>query len=72
MNVFFFPTRDAAQNWEKDCSKTLEEINFVRGTASACVFWSSKLNERLVVHGSDFAILASERTIRYIADELVK
>ena len=67
-----YGTRDAAANWEAEYTSCLEEIGFKRGRASPCCFWSDKLKARIVVHGDDFTILASERIIRLIADRMSK
>ena len=67
-----YGTRDAAQNWEAEYTKTLEDLGFARGKASPCTFWSEGLQARIVVHGDDFTILGTDKSIRYIEDEMRK
>ena len=61
-----YGTRDAAQNWENEYTSCLEGMGFRRGTASPCTFFSEEMEARIVVHGDDFTVLATEETIREI------
>ena len=36
------------------------EWGFVQGVSSPCVFWHPEREVRVVVHGDDFTVLASE------------
>ena len=60
LNKAMYGTRDAAQNWEFAYAEYMEELGFVRGTASPCLFWHPGRELRVVVHGDDFAILGWE------------
>ena len=45
-----YGTRDAAHNWEIEYSGFMEEVGFMRGIASPCVFCHSDRDIRVVVH----------------------
>jgi hypothetical protein len=55
-----YGTRDAAQNWEVTYVTFMNEIGFVSGKSTPCVFYHEKRNVRAVVHGDDFTLLGKE------------
>ena len=60
LNKAMYGTRDAAQNWEMAYAEFMEDIGFVRGILSPCVFYHAERELRVVVHGDDFTILGWE------------
>lgn len=65
-------TRDAAQNWEPCYISALEDMGFGKGKASVCVFYNEARDARVVVHGDDFTILASEDNVQWFVREVGK
>lgn len=63
---------DAAQNWEECYVKALRDLVFTGGTASSCVFYFSKRDARVVVHGNGFTILASGTPAQCFVEQLVQ
>ena len=56
-NLFaLYGLRIAASSWEKEYTRTLEEVGFVTGVATTCTFFHEEKNIRVVVHGDDFII----------------
>ena len=56
----FQGTRDAAQNWEYEYADWLGECGFTRGKSTVCIFWHKERDIRVVVHGDDLTVLASD------------
>ena len=56
-----YGTRDAAQNWEEEYCGFMEELGFVRGVSSPCVFFHEERDMRAVIHGDDFTLLADAK-----------
>ena len=54
-----YGTRDAAQNWELECSRFMQDLGFNRGQASPCVSHHHSRNIMTVIHGDDFTLLGS-------------
>ena len=54
-----YGTRDAAQNWEMDHTRFMEEVGFVRGIASPCVFYNPDRDIQAAIHGDDFTLLGT-------------
>ena len=72
LRVHMYGTRAAADGWHNECSRTLEEMGFLRGDASACVF--RQADRRLVasVHGDDFCVCGPKRQLDWMRDEMRK
>ena len=58
-----YGTRDAAQNWEEEYCRFMEQLGFQRGIGSPCVFYNPDRNIRAVIHGDDFTLLADEKQL---------
>ncbi len=58
-----YGTRDAAQNWEMEYTEMLLEAVFIQGSYSSCVFYHEQKNVRVVVHGDDFTILGTSKSL---------
>ena len=54
LNHWLYGFRPAAQAWENEYAKKLEEAGFARGKASPVVFWNPERDLSCVVHGDDF------------------
>ena len=52
--------RDAAQNWEYQYSKFVEDVGYTRGVSSSCVLYHDHREIRVVAHGDEFAVLGWE------------
>ena len=65
-----YGTRDAAQNWEAEYTKTLASLGFRVGQACPCAFWHEGRDIRVVVHGDDFTILSNEDGIRWVHKQM--
>ena len=57
-------TRDAAHNWEAAYSDYLDQLGFLRGTASSCHYYHPDSKLRLLVHGDDFVAVGYEDEVR--------
>ena len=51
-----YGTRDAAQNWAKDCTTFLVECGFKAGLASPCNLEHVNRELKLTVQGDDFTM----------------
>jgi hypothetical protein len=58
-----YGTRDAAQNWEFAYSEFMISVGFIRWQGSPCVFFHLEKNIRAVIHGDDFTLLATEKSL---------
>ena len=52
-----YGTQDAANLWQKDYTNLLHIGGFVAGKSSSAVFYSARLDSRMLVHGDDFVML---------------
>ncbi len=67
-----YGTRDAAQNWEKECESVFNNIGFKQGKSSPCLFHHPEKDLRVVVHGDDFTILGVDPALKWNTKELQK
>ena len=65
-------TRDAAQNWGEECSRSVDESGFVRGESSPCVFWHPDRDIHCVVHGDDFTVPSRETQLDWLWETIQK
>ena len=65
-----YGTRAAAHAWELEYSRTLKDLGFVAGSASACVFVNEAKGMEMVVHGDDFTITGDGQVLREFAKNL--
>jgi hypothetical protein len=63
-----YGTRDAAQNWEVTYVKFMNDIGFVSGKATPCVFFHEERELRAVVHGDDFTMLGRESELSWFRE----
>ena len=54
LNLSLYGTRDAAQNWAVEYTRTLRAAGFEPGRASPCNFVHRTRDLTLTVHGDDF------------------
>ena len=57
--------RTAASSWEREYSRTLEEVGFRPGTASTCTFFHPEKEIRIVAHGDDFIMEGREEDLQW-------
>ena len=65
-------TRDAASNWEDCYMDFANDIGFVSGVASPCVFKHKSRKLWLTVHGDDFTLLGSDADLDWFENEIKK
>ena len=58
-----YGTRDAAQNWELEYSRFMQDLGFSRGRAYPCVFYHPGRNIRTAIHGGDFTLLGRAKDL---------
>ena len=61
-----YGTRDAAQNWYKECFGRFVEMGFTQGIASPCVLYSKQMNIRTYVHGDDYVSTGLEHQLEWM------
>ena len=54
LNFSIYGTRDAAMNWQAECSQLLIDNGFSQGVATPCVFHRKEKGIRTLVHGDDY------------------
>ena len=67
-----YGTRDAPKLWEGLYTKTLVEMGFKAGKASANCFFHPSLDVRCVVHGDDFTFSGSDEALNWIQGQMEK
>ncbi len=72
LNYSMYGTRDAAQNWQIEFTRTLLQMGFNQGKSSPCVFHHPQRNLRTFVHGDDDVTAGDKRDLRWMEDELSK
>ena len=70
LNYSMYGTRDAAQNWAKECIDMLVNIGFRQGNASPCVFHHQASGIRTFVHGDDYASVAEQNELEWMKRQL--
>lgn len=70
--VHMYGTRRAADGWHTESSEALEELGFVRGQSSACVFWHPERHVISSVHGDDFVTAGTKAALDWFKMELTK
>ena len=70
LNLSLDGTRDAAQNWTREYTRTLQAAGFTVGKASPCNFFHEKADMALSVHGDDFTVSGPERSLEWLRDFL--
>ena len=64
--------RDAPKLWEGLYTRTLINMGFRAGKASASCFCHPKLDVRCVVHGGDFTFSGSDEALNWIQGRMEK
>ena len=70
LNLSLYGTRDAAQNWAVEYTRTLRAAGFVVGKASPCNFQHSTRDLTVTVHGDDFTSSGSEQDLEWLRSVL--
>lgn len=66
LNYSLYGTRDAATNREAHYTDIFLSAGFRQGVASTCIFRHEARNTRVVIHGDDITILASQSEIDWL------
>ena len=64
LQLSMYGTRDAAQNWERECASKLLSWGFTKGTASSCVYYHRQRDNQLYIHGDDFVAVGEDDNIK--------
>eukprot|EP00973_Karenia_brevis_P036614 5046527-Karenia_brevis.AAC.1 len=72
LNFSLYGTRDAAQNWSREYTGTLNKLGFIAGKASPCNFCHKSRDMVMTVHGDDFTISAPADDLEWLRRELAK
>lgn len=72
LNLSLYGTRDAAQNWAVEYTRTLQAAGFIVGKASPCNFRHGTKDLIVTVHGDDFTSSGSEEDLVWLRDTLKK
>ena len=70
LNLSLYGTRDAAQTWTEEYTKTLKDLGFKTGKATPCNFKHSSKELSVTVHGADFTIVGPEDSLVWLNKEL--
>ena len=70
LNLSLYCIRDAAQNWQKECTGFMQSLGFIVGRASPCNFHRPKMNITCAVHGDDFTSRGPEWVIEWFRKRL--
>ena len=65
-----YGTRDAAQNWERECASKLLLWGFTKGTASSCIYYHKQRDIQLYIHGDDFVGVGENNNISWLQKQL--
>ena len=70
LNYSMYGTRDAAQNWQVEFTRTLEAMGITQGRSSPCVFFHKLRQLRTFVHGDDYVAAGDKKDLRWMEGEL--
>ena len=65
-----YGTRDAASNWEDECTNKLLSWGFTRGKSSPCIFNHTKRDIQLIIHGDGFVAEGSGSAVRWLQQQM--
>ena len=69
LNVHMYGTRPAADGWHSEYSGTMEDLGFIIGVSSACVFRHPGLHLVSSVHGDDFTTAGPKSSLdKFVSD----
>ena len=66
LNLSLYGTRDAAQNWTKEYTRTLQAAGFTAGKASPCNFYHHERGMALTVRGDDFTVSGPQENLLWL------
>ena len=69
LNLCMYGTRDAAQNWQAECSQQFSNNGFSRGSASPCVFYHGERGIRTLVHGDDYVSVGFPKQLNWLEEQ---
>ena len=65
-----YGTRDAPALWERFAASQLEDLGFIRGSASPCVFRHASRDLVVLIHGDDFVFAGAAADLVWVHKEL--
>ena len=70
LRLSMYGTRDASQNWERECAGKLLSWGFTRGSASSCVYYHKQRDIQLYIHGDDFIAVGEDAQVIWLRKQL--
>ena len=70
LNLSLYGTRDAAQNWSEEYTRTMVRAGFKVGRASPCNFYHEEWDVAVPVHGDDFTACGPESGLKLLQKAL--
>ena len=70
LRMSLYGTRDAAHNWQTECTRCMVSLGFKVGKASPCNFYHPRLDITCTVHGDDFTSCGPESAIEWFKAKL--
>ena len=67
-------TRDAANLWQEEVARwaTGGELEFKRSGWNPCIYWSRKLNVKMLLHGDDFMMVCGRESAEVMRKALME
>ena len=66
LHLSMYGTRDAAQNWERECASKLLSWGLTKGTASSCIYYHKQGDKQLYIHGGDFVGAGENNNVSWL------
>ena len=67
-----YGTREAARCWEREYSKTLESMGFMKGASSPCLFRHRERDCSIFIHGDDFVVSGCQEHLEEVQEAICK
>ena len=67
-----YGTREAARCWEREYTKTLASIQFIRGRTSPCLFRHKSHDCVVFIHGDDIVACGEHDVLQWLQEEISK
>lgn len=65
-----YGTHEAARCWDKEYTKTLEGLKFVRGRCSPCLFRQKSHHCAVFIHGDDIVACRAHDVLQWMQEEM--
>ncbi len=70
LNLSLYGTRDAAQNWAREYTDTLQKCGFEQGKATPCSFVHEDREIFITVHGDDFTAAGPLDSLQWLEEQM--